>query len=359
MKILFITEKLDVKNGGATGHQKSLTAIKKHFGDDSVIEYYIEPFRISPIVKVLKELRCNNMVGIDNNHIKNILKIIQDNDVSLLWLDTSQMGQLAKLAKSHFPKIKVVTFFQNVEYDFIKDMFHDTHHPKFIYRQWLVKYDERLACQYSDKIIALNERDSEGIEKLYGRSADILIPVSLKDDVEPIQSKDTDNGMTGLFLGSNFPPNVNGISLFIENVLPKVKMKLIVAGSGMDALKYKYKESDKLEIHGFVDDLRLLYASANFMVMPIFSGSGMKVKTAEALKYGKFIFVSEEAIEGYNVTSSEACLCKTLDDFIKNINEIGPSIKPYNPSSRDLFLNGYSYQATDKLYEGLFKSLNI
>lgn len=359
MNVLFIADKIDVKSGGFMVHNRNLNTLKRLCGNTSVFEYYIEPFRMFSALKVIKELRCKNMVGMDNNHIKNILDIIHKNDVSLLWLDTSQLGQLAKIVKLHFPKIKVVTFFQNVEYVFIRDMFQDTHHPKFIYRQWLVKHDEALACQYSDKIIALNERDSKGIENLYGRKADTLIPVSLKDDVEPIKNAEINKGITGLFLGSNFPPNVNGIRLFIESVLPKVNMKLIVAGSGMDALRNEFNDSDKLEIHGFVDDLRELYASVNFMVMPIFSGSGMKVKTAEALKYGKYIFASIEAVEGYNVTSTEVCVCRTLDDFVKNINEIGTSIKPYNPSSRELFLKRYSYDATDKLYEELFKSIKM
>lgn len=37
------------------------------------------------------------------------------------------------------------------------------------------------------------------------------------------------------------------------------------------------------------------------MVMPIFSGSGMKVKTAEALMYGKFLIGTKEAFEGYEI----------------------------------------------------------
>ena len=60
----------------------------------------------------------------------------------------------------------------------------------------------------------------------------------------------------------------------------------------MEFLRDEFCGIDRLQVLGYVEDLNKLYASVRFMVMPILSGSGMKVKTAEALKYGKFIFAS-------------------------------------------------------------------
>lgn len=41
--------------------------------------------------------------------------------------------------------------------------------------------------------------------------------------------------------------------------------------------------------------------NADFLIAPIFEGSGMKLKTAEALMYGKTVFGTTEAFEGYDV----------------------------------------------------------
>ena len=58
----------------------------------------------------------------------------------------------------------------------------------------------------------------------------------------------------------------------------------------------------------------LLYTS---VIMPIFMGGGMKVKTAEALMNGKTIFGSKEAFEGYDLEDiSGLYLCEDKDAFI-------------------------------------------
>ena len=41
----------------------------------------------------------------------------------------------------------------------------------------------------------------------------------------------------------------------------------------------------------------VFYQNAELMVMPIFSGSGMKVKTAEALMYGKFLMERKKLLK--------------------------------------------------------------
>lgn len=48
---------------------------------------------------------------------------------------------------------------------------------------WLATYySERLAIQYSDTIIALNERDNRQLATIYRRKADHLLPVSFETD---------------------------------------------------------------------------------------------------------------------------------------------------------------------------------
>ena len=89
--------------------------------------------------------------------------------------------------------------------------------------------------------------------------------------------------------------------------------------------------------------------------MPIFSGSGMKVKTAEALMYGKFLIGTKEAFEGYEIDEKIGILCNNANDFIKNINKYSQQNLIYNAPSRTLFIDKYSSDATQELFNSLLK----
>ena len=79
--------------------------------------------------------------------------------------------------------------------------------------------------------------------------------------------------------------------------------------------------------------------------MPIFYGDGQKVKTAEAMMYGKTIIATDEALEGYEIENVKGIFrCNTADEFIQTINNVSAlSREEYRVSVRDKFLNEYSY----------------
>ena len=55
------------------------------------------------------------------------------------------------------------------------------------------------------------------------------IPISLKDDDISSDIKLPSSNCTALFLGSNFPPNIEGIRWFVKNVLPFTKINLVIS----------------------------------------------------------------------------------------------------------------------------------
>jgi len=86
------------------------------------------------------------------------------------------------------------------------------------------------------------------------------------------------------------------------------------------------------------------------VVLPIISGSGMKTKTCEALMYGKRIFGTDEAFEGYGEVERAECVrCSSADDFVTAINEyLQRDIPSFSPAARRYFSENFS---TDTLRE--------
>ena len=78
--------------------------------------------------------------------------------------------------------------------------------------------------------------------------------------------------------------------------------------------------------------------------MPIFYGSGMKVKTAEAMMYGRIILASDEALEGYDVGNVNGIYrCNKAEEYIDVIEKIfnKQSIVRFQDDVRQCFLEKY------------------
>lgn len=74
-----------------------------------------------------------------------------------------------------------------------------------IIRLYAVTMNENMTCKYADRIIVLNKRDYELVNINYKRSADLLLPISLKDTVLSGKIKKENRHLEkGLFVGSFF-----------------------------------------------------------------------------------------------------------------------------------------------------------
>jgi glycosyltransferase involved in cell wall biosynthesis len=103
-----------------------------------------------------------------------------------------------------------------------------------------------------------------------------------------------------LFVGSSAQHNVEAIRVFVDEVLPKVALvcpetELEVCGSVVSSLEANVPN---VRLTGVADDLAVHYAQANIVINPALSGSGLKIKTVEALAYGKCLVTTPIGAEG-------------------------------------------------------------
>ena len=117
-------------------------------------------------------------------------------------------------------------------------------------------------------------------------------------------------------------------------------------------MELKYNEKCKVEILANVKDLSYYYNRSELVIAPIFLGSGMKVKIAEAIMYNKPVLGTSMAFEGYDLENDSLILANNSFEFIRQIVEFDPKIlvdKPYK-----LFLEKYSFNATINQFEKVF-----
>lgn len=330
MTILYIGKKIDSpQNGGDMIEFRNQRLLDK-ITEGNVL--YLDPLEINP-----HSFSSRIGMEISSNFLSLVEKMIRLQSIEILYVSNSYYGRLTKYIKKK-TTVTIINFFHNVESDFFHAMYKSTPSIRSYLYYLKAHYWERCATQYADRIITLNNRDSNRLRDLYGRKADFLLPTSFKDSFEPIEGIIPD--IDYLFLGSSFFANIEGVQWFLNNVIPKTKGNFTIAGKNMEKVPFK-NLNDRVTVIGFVEDLNALYARAKCIISPIFSGSGMKTKTAEALMYGKTIIGNKEAFEGYIINKNCMIECNTSDEFIDALSKLDV-IPSFNDSARSHFLENYS-----------------
>lgn len=350
MKILFITSCFHEAGGGAVIAKRNFKVLCNVFDKENVFQYQIRksPFSFEYLAN---RIRCNYVGGLSKEIVDDVLKKMDGFDI--IWIDGSYFGALAKVLKRKGYKGRIICFFHNIEKNFTKIA--PWYLPFYPIKYRPIFEAENDAIFFSDTIVTLTERDAAFVKNKNSKVPVVLLPSSLPDTYEEgFVNENKASCATMLFVGSYFYANVQGIKWFINKVLPFVNAKLIIVGTGMD--KLEFQTSPKLEIHGFVEDLGYYYRNCDIVVSPIFEGSGMKTKTAEALMWGKFMVGTDEAFCGFDISSECGVKCSTVDDFIKQINKLLSHPKgKYIPASRSLFLDKYSMECSEKIIKAIVK----
>lgn len=332
MKILYITNSNifdSVKSGGQQVKSRNYKILRQLFGEDNVctLLFTSNTRKINkntsytfPSVENQIENIVTGLCGyrrFNPKWAKHIKRIIKQVNPDLVYLDSSELGIILKwIGKS----TKSIVFFHNIEIDYIWN-------NKIKRRKYYgfpvlgaAFLNEFLCTKKADKIICLTERDSIRMQKIYKRNADLVLPVSFEDIFDRSKLQRNVKAKKLLFVGSNFPPNYQGINWFIKNVMSVLEeFELVIVGKDFEKAKRQLEKSN-VKVIGTVDDLEDYYYSYCSIVMPILYGNGMKVKTAEAMMYGMNIFATDEALVGYNADGIEGIYrCNSAEEFVHAI----------------------------------------
>ena len=348
MNILMISfqDLTEFAHGGVKGTIKNYKALSS-FGNVDL--YSIK--KTNTIMSALSLLE-GNVSPVLYKHYKIVLKKYQDNHYDFVFLDHSLLGMFGKKLKQRFPDCKVVTTYRNCEVDYIDVRFEKSQgFRKAIFKNRARKA-EAAGTKYADVRVVLTERDRNRIEELYGVRPEIIIPQSMDDlfkleDVLP----EIEHKKKVLLFGPAGSANLEAFSWFVENISPHINATTVIAGKGMDDQKDRFARK-YTNVIGYVDDIGKMYAEMDCVAIPLKKGGGMKFKTAEAMMFGKYIFGTREAFEGYDIDMSAFSEeYEEPEGYIQAINRFLENNRRFYQASRECFLDNYSNEGNQKRYQ--------
>ena len=346
MKIFFLSPKMPAKSGGGV-FTATVVEQLKGLPEADVVEYYVD--LACGTKRKLKGIMQGYAKGLTKDVDSEVCRAVAESGVDLVFFNFTYFGKLAKSLRKRFPELRMVTLAHDVEVILFM------HECALKGLRGLAKaigwpslyFNEKTQISLSDRLICLNRRDGDGFRKWYRRCPDEYLPLILQDRFNGASAYCQDAAASqpyALFVGSHFPPNVYAMRWWAANVAPHVKTKLKVVGFGFESLRNELEQAPNMEVVGAVEDLSDFYRKALFVVSPIFHGSGMKTKTAEALMHGKYLLASDEALTGYEMPFPECGRrCNTADEFIAAVRELELRPVPrFVEHSRNVYLEKYS-----------------
>jgi glycosyltransferase involved in cell wall biosynthesis len=178
---------------------------------------------------------------------------------------------------------------------------------------YTTKRGERKALKRADVVIAIQEKEAIYFKKLL-RGTDTKV-LTIGDLVEKKTSKPCCGSYYG-FIGVNIKCNIIGLRWFYKNVLPLIREKcpdssLLIAGTVCE----KLPDEDGVIKLGRVDELDDFYDSIQFAINPVMSGTGLNIKTIEALAYGRALVSTEIGAKGINSDEPVVVKCSNAREF--------------------------------------------
>lgn len=244
-----------------------------------------------------------------------ITEILQKDIYDIIQLETLQMATYLDILRK-YSKAPVILRAHNIEHKIWQRIAENCTNPfKRFYLNHLYQSLRRFEIGILNKmdgIIAITPVDARNLDRLSHSTNIISIPFGI--NLESLPENPVQPAEASLFhIGTmNWYPNEESIKWLITEVWPAVTKKLPgielhLAGRYMPDWMLKLSVP-RITVDGEVPDVWEYMQRFSIMVVPLFSGSGIRIKIVEAMAAGKAIITTAIGAEGINYENGQDLL---------------------------------------------------
>jgi polysaccharide biosynthesis protein PslH len=190
----------------------------------------------------------------------------------------------------------------------------------------LEKFEKRHINQY-DFLVPISETDLHTFQTLGNTKPFLVAPYGIFPEDIPNPGKAVNNNL--FFIGAlDWLPNREGIKWFVNEVWPGLRKKFPaltfrIAGRNMPGYFLGVLNKPGIFYDGEVEDAGRFMQENGIMVVPLFSGSGMRVKIIDAMAHHRPVIATPIAAKGIPATNSENILIAANSmEFISAIEKM-------------------------------------
>ncbi len=267
---------------------------------------------------------------IDHLFEKELINLLKEKEFDIIQLEGLYVCPYIPVIRK-YSNAKIVYRAHNIEYEIWA---RTSKHVKG-WKKWYLnnlskrikKFEKGFQNQY-DLLVPITERDGVILDELGNRKPRFVSQTGVDTSVLVPNAKILE--YPSLFhIGSlEWTPNQEGIIWFIQNCWPEIhqrypELKFYVAGRNAPKWLEHKIVGPNIVFLGEVEDAYHFMNSKAIMIVPLFSGSGMRIKIVEGMGLGKSIVTTPIGTEGISTTSGENILiAKNREEFIESVSKL-------------------------------------
>lgn len=287
-------------------------------------------------IEALKTLFTGNSYQISRFYHKNMVnkltQILKSETFDIIHIESIYMAPYIPLIRK-YSKAKILMRLHNIEHQIWERLSENEHNPvmKLAYKvnAHQLRRVERKILQEVDGYMSISEPDYQYFHDTMPNVPGVVIPFGINVDNYDMEDDDyiaTDH--PSLFhLGSmNWSPNVEGIEWFLDEVWSDIltahpDLTFTLAGHDIpDSIRNR--QDKNVTVVGAVPDANEFMMDHDIMVVPLLSGSGIRIKIVEAMALGRVVITTSIGAEGLDVQDGKHLfIANTPEEFVAVVNK--------------------------------------
>lgn len=385
MKILQVTNKVPypAKDGGAIacmnlskgfkqlGHQVtilSMNTVKHHITLDDIPESVqnVADFKLVEVPAQISALYAlfnlifsrkpyNAVRFISNRFSKALEKLLQEEVFDVVQLEGLYLCPYIPVIRKN-SKALIAYRAHNIEHEIWKRTMQIAKGFKRFYlknlSERIFKFEKAILNRY-DVLVPITSRD-EAILTQMGNTRPTHVSQTGIDASVVIPNAKKLEHPTLFHLGSmEWAPNQEGLIWFVEKCWPAIHqkypdLKFYVAGRNAPSWMEKKMEHPNVVFVGEVENAYEFMNSKSIMIVPLFSGSGMRVKIIEGMALGKSIVTTPIGAEGIQVIDRKHLLIASNEqEFLQSVSDLIENTELFEETGR--YAIGFIHENFDNL----------
>jgi glycosyltransferase involved in cell wall biosynthesis len=259
-------------------------------------------------------------------------RLVREENIDVVHADQTSMVQYVLYARSQIPNLesrqtaRLVLDAHNALYRIPERM---SAHERNPLKRWafrrearaLSRYEAR-ACQCFDHVVFVADEDRQVLQGRIAvdNSRFTTIPICVDPEEKPLIER-TQQPLAVTHLGTMFwPPNVEGVLWFAQEVFPQVKAqvpeaRLTIIGKNPPSVVRRLPLAiSNVEVTGYVEDPTPYLAQTAAFIVPLRAAGGMRVKILDAWCWGVPIVSTSIGAEGIDVRDGDDILIADTPD---------------------------------------------
>lgn len=251
-----------------------------------------------------------------------LIEILQQEEFDIIQIEMLYLAPYVRTIR-RFSSARIVLRAHNIEHRIWERIARNCKNPLkrlylgHIYRT-LKRYELHALDQF-DGVVAITRNDASFFRQTGTATPVIDIPFGIHLDDYP-EPPSCEYATPSLFhIGAmNWYPNMEGIRWFLHHVWPLIHrefpdLKFSLAGRNIPEWMYNLRIPN-LEVVGEVEDAMAFIRSKCIMVVPLFSGSGIRIKIVEGMTAARTIISTPVGAEGIHCENGKNILLATTPE---------------------------------------------